>query len=384
MKFLVMLMVLMIMSGCPSNNTEGEVEEVDTTVVSKNFRDGKMHLTFDSNVDGASFECAINVVGGTNGNQGQGRKSWEQCSTPLAVPLSEGQRLNMEVRAVTADGRVDETPDLITYINDGNNRNNVVSGGGYPVIQQPLFQVGTSFDFVVPQGMHITQYATNNTYQGAGIELVRLRQGQGLNYLGAYPLASFNHRGCSIHASDTVSLRSPSGKLYDYCRSFLDASTFFSTFNSNFARNHIEVSSNPGQPSSRLLVQVYGPNEDALIRKRFDDLCHGGRILRPASVHFDIPMFQGFFLADEVRVDNTFVCAVSLGGLGDSGRYLVGGFTGITRTNDGHGCGDRCVYGQIISVIYMERADGRNGGFDDLFARNFQEVLMNSLRRNRP
>lgn len=383
MRFLVMLTILMLMGGCPSNN-EGEVEEVETTVNSKDFRDGKMHLTFGSNIDGASFECAIDVVGDT-GRDSNGKirqsweKNWEACSTPLAVPLAEGQRLNMQVRAVTAGGR-DETPSLVTYVNSGG----LVSDGGDPVIQQPLFQVGTSFDFVVPQGMHITQYATNNTYQGAGIELVRLRQGQGLDYLGAYPLASFNHQGCSIHASDTVALKSPSGKLYSYCRSFLDASTFFSTFNNSFARNHIEVSSNPGQPSSRLLVQVYGPNEDTLIRKRFDDLCHGGRILRPASVHFGIPMFQGFFIADEVRVDNTFVCAVSLGGVAGSGRYLVGGFTGITRTNDGHGCGDRCVYGQIISVIYMERADGRNAGFDDLFARNFQQVLMNSLRRNRP
>lgn len=383
MKFFVMLTILMIMGGCPSNN-EGKVEEVETTVVSKNFRDGKMHLSFDSNIDGASFQCAIDVVGGTD-NTGAvtGRQGWEQCKTPLVVPVSRGQRLNMQVRAVTADGRIDNTPDLITYFNNGNNV--VGGGGGLPVIQQPQFQVGTSFDFVVPRGMHITQYATNNTYQGAGIELVRLRQGQGLNYLGAYPLASLNHQGCSIHASDTVSLKSPSGTLYSYCRSFLDASTFFSTFSSNFARNHIEVASNPGQPSSRLLVQVYGPNEDTLIRKRFDDLCHGGRILRPASVHFDIPMFQGFFLADEVRVDNTFVCAVSLGGLADSGRYLVGGFTGVTRTNSGHDCAGRtCSYGQIISVVYMERADNRNGGFDDLFARNFQEVLMNSLRRNRP
>ena len=392
MRFFALLTTLLFVTGCP-DGTSGDETDVETRITHNQFRNelGQLEIGYDSNIAGASFECLVSLTGGSNERIDS---DWRMCpSNPMRIPMSIGERLELQVRAVTGDNRVDITPYVLTYVHSGNNTTTTVTGGG--IIQPPLFQIGIAYDFQVPEGMHITQYASNNNYQGAGIELVRLQQGQDYNYLGSYPLQALGGNGCSTYAQGIVQLSSAGGRSYNYCRSFLDVGTFFSMFSNNYARNHIEVASDNHfsgvqagvRPQARLLVQTYGPQEEAMIRNRFDDLCHPSRVVKPVSRFYGVPMAQGFWLADELRVRDTFVCTVKLGGL-SGGFYQVGGFTALTRVNDSHhkiGCaGGSCGgYAKFISVLYMERLAGENG-VDQNFARNFQSTLLSSLSRNRP
>lgn len=386
MKFLMMLTILMFTVGCPDR--EGDLQEVETHITKSMFRNdlNKMEIAYASNIDGAHFECQVSLTGGNNERVDN---DWRACTNnPLMIPMSRGERLVLQVRAVTADNRVDLTPETFTYMYPGTTVN-----GTPQMIQPPVFQLGIAYEFRVPEGMHITQYASNNNYQGAGVEVVRLQQGQGYDYLGSYPLHALGGNGCSTYSQGLVSLRSGSGATYNYCHSFVNVDTFFGMFNSNYARNHIEVASDNhfnrvagGAPHARLLLQTYGPQEEAMIRNRFNDLCHPSRVIKPVSNFHNIPMAQGFWLADELTVRDTYVCTVKLGGL-SGGFYQVGGFTAITRINDvpKYGCsGGNCGgYAKYISVVYMERIAGENG-VDQNFARNFQHTLLKSLQRNRP
>ncbi len=388
MKFLL-LTALLFMWGCP-NPEAGEDMEIETRITHQQFRPelGQLEIGYDSNVEGASFQCRIKLTGGSNARDEQ---IWSACAgNPLRIPMSVGEQLELQVRAITADNRVDVTPVPFRYVH-GTDTGTSVSG----LVQPPVFQIGVAYEFQVPEGMHITQYASNNNYQGAGIELVRLQQGQDYNYLGSYPLQALGGNGCSTFSQSVVALKNPSGRVYNYCRSFIDVGSFFNMFSSNYARNHIEVASDNhfsgmqvgGRPQSRLLVQTYGPKEEEMIRNRFDDLCHPSRAIKPISRFHGVPMAQGFWLADELTVRDTYVCTVKLGGL-SGGFFQVGGFTAVTRINDNHhtvGCsaGSCGSYAKFISVVYMERVAGENG-IDQNFARNFQSTLLNSLRRNRP
>ena len=394
MKFLALLTALLFMGGCPDNNT-GEEMEVETRMTHNQFRNelGQLEIGYDSNIDGARFQCKVSLTGsGTPRND----QSWGACAgNPLLIPMSVGDRLRLQVRAITSDNRVDVTPYEFNYTHTTNSTGTT---GANHMLPLPVFQIGIAYEFQVPEGMHVTQYASNNHYQGSGIELVRLQQGQGYDYLGSYPLQALGGDGCSTFSQGVVALQNPNGRVYNYCRSFLDVGNFFGMFQSNYARNHIEVASDNhfnemqgmqlnGRPQARLLVQTYGPQEEAMIRNRFDDLCHPSRVIKPVSRFHGVPMAQGFWLADELAVRDTFVCTVKLGGIA-GGFYQVGGFTAVTRVNDKHhrvGCteGSCGGYGKFISVVYMERIAGENG-IDQEFARNFQQTLLKSLRRNRP
>ena len=392
MKFLVLLTVLLFMWGCPDGGT-GEEMEIETRITHNQFRNelGQLEIGYDSNIDGASFQCRVTLTGGSNNRNDQ---NWIACpSNPLRIPMTIGERLELHVRAVTDDNRVDVTPQTFTYVHSMNTGTGVTS-----MLQPPAFQIGIAYEFQVPEGMHITQYASNNNYQGSGIELVRLQQGQDYDYLGSYPLQTLGSNGCSTFAQGIVALKNPSGRVYNYCRSFIDMGNFFGMFQSNYARNHIEVASDNhfngfnglqpnGRPQARLLVQTYGSMEEAMLRNRFNDLCHPSRVIKPVSRFHGVPMAQGFWLADELTVQDTYVCTVKLGGL-SGGFYQVGGFTALTHINDNHlmpGCskGSCGSYTKFISVVYMERIAGENG-IDQNFARNFQQTLLSSLRRNRP
>ena len=391
MKFLALLTALLFMGGCPDDGT-GEEMEVETRITHNQFRSelGKMEIGYDSNIDDARFQCKVSLTG--NGNTRNDQR-WGACAgNPLLIPMSVGDRLRLQVRAVTPDNRI-SSPYEFNYTHT---LNPTGTPGGTHMLSIPVFQIGIAYEFQVPAGMHVTQYASNNHYQGSGIELVRLQQGQGgYDYLGSYPLQALGGNGCSTFAQGIVALTNPNGRSYSYCRSFLDVGNFFAMFQSNYARNHIEVASDNhfngmqpnGKPQSRLLVQTYGPQEEAMIRNRFDDLCHPSRVIKPVSRFHGVPMAQGFWFADELSVRDTYVCTVKLGGIA-GGFYQVGGFTALTRVNDNHrklGCsGGNCGgYAKFISVVYMERIVGENG-IDQEFARNFQQTLLGSLRRNRP
>ncbi len=390
MKILALFTVLLSVSGCPSRDRDGEV---DTRITLKKFNDGlgMMEIGYNSDTEGARFQCKVKLTGG---NDTRNDQSWGACEgNPLQIPMAIGERLELQVRAITADNRVDVTPSTVTYVHGAN------PGGSHTLNTlptPPVLQVGIAHEFQVPQGMHITQYATNNNYQGVGIELVRLQQGQDANYLGSYPLQALGGNGCSTFSQAIVSLSSPGARTYRYCQSFLDAGDYFNMFSGNYARNHIEVASDgyasemqPGsRPQSRLLVQTYGPQEENMIRNRFNDLCHPSRAIGPESRFASLPMIEDFWLAKGgLTVRDTHVCTVKLGGL-HGGLFKVGGFTALTPVNNIHhrvGCsaGSCGSYAKFISVVYMERVAGGNG-IDQEFARNFQKTLVSSLRRNRP
>ena len=409
MKFLSLLTILLSMWGCPDGGT-GEEMEIETRITHNQFRNelGQLEISYDSNIDDARFQCQVTLTGGSNarndqnppyvhatrikgGSNAHNDQSWSTCtSNPLRIPMTVGERLELRVRAIADDNRVDVTPQVFTYVHSTN-----TGTGVSHMLQPPVFQIGIAYEFTVPEGMHITQYASNNNYQGAGIELVRLQQGQSYDSLGSYPLQALGGNGCSTFAQGIVALKNPSGRVYNYCRSFLDVGNYFNLFSSNYARNHIEVASDNhfnemqlnSKPQSRLLVQTYGPQEETMIRNRFNDLCHPSRVIKPVSRFHGVPMAQGFWLADELTVRDTYVCTVKLGGL-SGGFYQVGGFTAVTRINDSHheiGCSEGSCggYAKFISVVYMERIAGENG-IDQNFARNFQQTLLSSLRRNRP
>lgn len=422
MKVFVMLAILAFVGGCPGKKGDKDLLPVETHITKREFNNSNMAIGYSSNVSDADFQCQVKITGrdsrtttsfnrtvparlterlgnstidrtvpaGSSGAQAGTNKGWGSCATnPLSITMRPGERLDMQVRAVAADGRVDLTPERIVFTHPGNST--ITSAG--QMITQPVFQVGSAFEFAAPEGMHITQYASTNNYQGAGIELVRLQQGQSYDYLGSYPLSGINGDGCSVFAQGTVQIGNGGGAPLTYCRSFLAAGRFLNLFNGNYARNHIEVASNDhianargtGGSRARLLVQIYGPKERSLIRNRFDDICTSGAVVKPISVFHNVKMIQSFWLADEIEVDDTFVCTVSLGGL-SGGYYQVGGFTGLTEINRNHNCmpGTDCgAFLQYISVVYMERIAGENG-VDHNFARNFQDTLINSLRKNRP
>lgn len=417
MKVFVMLTILAFTGGCPGKKRGDDLPPVETHITKREFNNSNMAIGYSSNISDANFQCLVQITDGNGSNsegttavrateyREAGRKespiptggsaaraagSWTSCATnPLSINMKPGERLDMQIRAVTVDGRVDLTPERVVFAHPGDE---TIVSTGQP-IQHPMFQIGSAFEFVAPEGMHVTQYATTNNYQGAGIELVRLQQGQSYDYLGSYPLSGINGDGCSVFAQGTVRIKNSGGAPLNYCRSFVNAGTFLNLFSGNYARNHIEVASNDhvasigdsGGSRARLLVQIYGPKERSLIRNRFDDLCTSGAVVRPISVFHNVKMIQSFWLADEIKVDDTFVCTVSLGGL-SGGYYQIGGFTGLTEINRNHNCmpGTDCgAFLQYISVVYMERIAGENG-VDHNFARNFQGALLNSLRKNRP
>ena len=357
--------------GCETKPATLESKDISTHLRSDVIRDGNWVVEFSSNVENAKFRCRLITNSGTS--------NWEEnCSSPKYVPTNNMEHIReLQVLAFT-DTMEQKNPLVVRF-------QKPVEEGNYPTIQQPMFQIGSTYLFSVPEGMHITQYASSHTYQGAGsVEFLHLQYGQeDYNYLGMMPYGNVTYgnlgvNGCGVLMQDVVRINS-GNKSKNYCRSNLSSQDYLSLLSGMYARNHIEVSSNEriGTQQAnadgrmpKLLVQVYSPNESKLIRNRFDDLCSPSRRLGVVSEFRNAKMVEGFWLYDQIRVDKTFVCKTYLGGL-NGGAYQVGGFTATTED------------GEYLSVVYMERIIGSNG-IDNHFAQNLQSVLLSSLKRNRP
>ena len=381
MKVLLSLCACVLLIMCADNEPNSN-ETIEAMVIDSRFQDDEFNVSFISNDREASFQCLVELTGGqTVTTTAAAAGSWSACTSPMSVPMVSGQQLKLRIRAVSARGTSE--PVLISRTHPGGTGG--VSTPATHVARIPKLQIGSSFSFTIPRGMHVTQYATSNTYHGSGlVEFVHLQHGQNYNYTGSMVLANLGN-GCGATAQDVVTLDSNSGGSYRYCRSSLATQDYMSLLRGTYARNHVEVASNDLftmqeslRPMPRLLVQVFGPNESKLINSRFNELCSPSRrfgVVRPFN---DITMMRGFWHSEYIKVKNTYVCTTSLGGI-NGGLYKVAGFDAVvsvnkTRTTD---------YGKYLSVVYMERTHGENG-IDEYFARNFQSTLINSLRKNRP
>lgn len=368
---------------CADNEPNSE-DQFGVEVIDSRFQDDEFNVSFRSNDREASFQCLVELSGGqvaatTTMGTATGAGSWSSCVSPMAVPMHSGQQLKLKIRAVSARGTSE--PVVISREHPGTG----ISTPATHIARVPQLQIGSAFSFTVPQGMHITQYATSNTYHGSGlIEFVHLQHGQNYNYTGSMVLANMGN-GCGATAQDVVTLNSGTGNPYRYCRSSLATRDYMNITRGTYARNHVEVASNDlftmqesFRPMPRLLVQVFGPNESQMINSRFNELCSPSRrfgVVRPFK---DIKMVRGFWASEYIAVKNTYVCTTSLGGI-NGGLYKVAGFDAVVSINQT----PTANYGKYLSVVYMERAHGENG-IDEYFARNFQSTIIKALGKNRP
>ena len=380
MKVLLSLCACVLLVMCADNEPNSE-EKIEAMVIDSRFQDDEFNVSFISNDREASFQCLVELTGGQSvtTTMASTAGAWSSCVSPMSVPMLSGQQLKLQIRAVSERGT--SKPVIISKTHPGVG----VSTPATHVARIPALQIGSSFNLTIPKGMHVTQYATSNTYHGSGlVEFVHLQHGQNYNYTGSMVLANMGN-GCGATAQDIVTLDSNSGGAYRYCRSSLVTQDYMNLLRGTYARNHVEVASNDlftmqesFRPMPRMLVQVFGPNESKLIRSRFNELCSPSRrfgVVRPFN---DIKMMRGFWAVETLAVKSTYVCTTSLGGI-NGGLYKVAGFDAVvsvnkTRTAD---------YGKYLSVVYMERVHNENG-IDEYFARNFQSTLINTLSKNRP
>ena len=378
MKVLLSLCSLMFLAMC-TGEVDTNSKRLETTVIDRRFDDENFNISFIANDKSATFQCLVELTGGNNSHTD---KEWKACSSPTSIRMAGGQNLRLQIRAVSARGAVSQ-PVLVTETYEPT----ATTGGSshYEIVAPPFLQVGSAFFFAVPRGMHLTQYATTSTYHGANtVEFMHLQHGQNYNYTGSMILHHAGN-GCGIATQDIIRMSNSTGNAYNYCRASVNTSDFFNLLRGSYARNHIEVASNDliteegaNRQMPRLLVQVFGAAESQMIRSRFDELCQPSNRLGAIRPFSNIKMVQGFWHSDELRVANTYVCTAQLGGL-NGGIYKIGGFTAIAEVGANMGIS----YGKYLSVIYMERVHNENG-IDELFARNFQTVLLSSLRKSRP
>ncbi len=166
----------------PATGTPAAVAPLETLLQSglilpERLRAATLTVSFKANAEGASFECLFGTA-----------PSYEPCdgSSWDFGKLNHGQSYTLRVRAKTPDGRLDQTPLVVSFLadlltgqaptlipgaqdlatkiaEDASDLPQVVKDGGASAAGRAL-QVGSYFAVVAPVDHQVTSYATNKNY----------------------------------------------------------------------------------------------------------------------------------------------------------------------------------------------------------------------------
>jgi hypothetical protein len=151
-----------------------------------------------------------------------------------------------------------------------------------PAVQVPMqMQIGDFYAFTVPDGMHVTEYSTNKTYN-TSLDFYRISTTSDPFYLGNYP--------CKGQFDQQVTFSGDSsGTMYNYCQSTPPEDVFKWLMSATIANNHLEVATNAPlvteEQHEYIDINVFDANYEYMTgRSRFETLClnqHGNITLSP-------------------------------------------------------------------------------------------------------
>jgi hypothetical protein len=273
-----------------------------------------------------------------------------------------------------------------------------------PMVQ--VFQIGSFYEYMIPQDMHVTQYATTKTFNNQ-LSFYRVMADSDPYYVGNY--------GCYQDFDRRISAASPSGKVYDYCHTTPQRDLYKWLTDFRLANNHIEVATNADEINpynhERIMINVFDTDYEFMHdRSRFEQLCMNkrGTIQKTPPIRF---MDRGFW-GENVKAE-FFMCVAELAssgpGLPQAGdEWWIGAFfisqdglnypmyecfrndwRKIVHTCDG-GCVEQIGYNpqfcgdfrnpSLLEVVYMTKTPYREAvdfarAAQAAFLRNLQEVV---------
>ncbi len=318
-------------------------------------QDGSVQITFAliDGSQGATFECRV-------GREGQ----FASCSSPLRVEREQSGGIpDVTVRPiVNGQYGVEDTISFASLV--GGNGQALQMVGSIPLL------IGNNYNFVVPEGMHVTEYATTKTLN-RGLMSYRIMPESDPLYVG-------NTR-CDQSFDRIIPAMSPSGQPMQYCHSTPPSDEMFKFMTDHrWANNHLSVATDIDRVAAdrnnyeMMMMNVFDSDPEFVRSKtRFWDLCHnavGGRI----DVVRHVTLMRNFW-GERVRAD-FWMCTAILSnpvpnGLPEYAYYRVGTFF-ITDldlhqqpvvTLPDMNCGT-CTYRMphLLEVVYAARANNSN------------------------
>jgi len=264
------------------------------------------------------------------------------------------------------------------------------SGGQRPgQLEVQGFLIGNFYEFQVPPGMHVQQYATNkNAFEQPSFKRVSPQSDP--YYVGNY--------NCGGQFDRVFTAFSPGGEAYDYCESTAPEVVYKWITEHRLANNHIQVATDVGAiesgsaPHEIISVSVYDQQYEFMQgRSRFERLCMNGidgmqglnRIRRSPPI-----ALVDSFWEREWKKAEFWTCDVMLSGAGGGfgGRpelWKVGAFVIVDRGLEFPDflC-NTCQYAapNVLEVVYLSRKQQP----DAFFARDAQNLFLRTLREARP
>jgi hypothetical protein len=247
---------------------------VEPTTIPVRVSGATFRVTFAATDPAATFECAdgeARVFAACDAGGGE-------ASAWVFNDLVHGRGYALKVRARAADGRVDGSPLVVSFVADRSGDPGGVtipdSPDELPGVSEPggspsrTLQAGSFYGLRVPTDFFVTSFGTTKNYNGA-LRLMRI--------LGRPDLTNFTDAGtCTRDYEREVD--GPGHALY------CDATPTVSEFErdypfSSVPHNHVEtVRMGPSGATERLMVAAFdGSPDDAEGRIGLDGLCSSGQ-----------------------------------------------------------------------------------------------------------
>ena len=363
--------------------------EINGLEILEKQKTGKVDLSFNRLMPGTKVNCRVN---GTD----------VDCTSGFPLDLSQfpAGSHKIDVEAKNASGAVIAT----TVINFCAQRCDSGTGGAAPMTQ--VFQIGSFYNFLVPDDMHVTQYATTKTFNNQ-LSFYRVTAESDPYYLGNY--------GCYRDFDRKISASAPDGTMYDYCHTTPQRDAYKWLTDFRLANNHIELATNEkyisGYEHDRIMINVFDTDYEFMHdRSRFEQLCMNkrGTIQKSPAIRFIDRNFWG----ENVKAE-FYMCVAELAssgpGLPQAGdEWWIGAFF---ITNEGlnmpkyecfrndwkkivHSCDGSCQVQQgydpqwcgnfknpgLLEVVYMTKTPYREAAdfaraAQAQFTKNLQEVV---------
>lgn len=168
-------------------------------------------------------------------------------------------------------------------------------------------QIGSFYEYLIPEDMHVTEYATTKTYND---QLSFFRVMNDPFYLGNY--------ACAREFDRKVSASSGRGKTWDYCHSTPRQDFYKWLTDFRLANNHLETATDFDLVNEfnhqRTMINVFDADYEYMKdRSRFEQLCLNkrGAIYRTRPIRF---MDRGFW-GENVKAE-FYMCVAELVGPG--------------------------------------------------------------------
>lgn len=271
-------------------------------------------LTLDrSGLEGARIMCSVD--GGTMGDCPTGGS---QGSIRVERQRMSSGSHTLKIQALGNNGAA-LGQSMLTFCIDTCSAD---GGPAQPVVK--AFQLGSFYEYLVPEGMHVTEYATTKTYNGQ-LNYYRILPESDPYYLGNYR--------CDNEWDRRITAPSPSGKYFDYCNTTptRDLYKWLSEF--RLANNHLEIATDPDEVTpthhDRIMLNVFDLDYEFMAsRSRFEQLCMNrrGTIQKTPPIRFLERGFWGEWVKAEF-----LMCVASIAGQGpglpsSNDKWWVGGF----------------------------------------------------------